>query len=99
MARLTTNLASISYIALSFIATAAVASSYPVAGIHPDKRPEAAPTITQVSRDSQWYRQALHGVIPPYPASLKFLEDQGNWYTPFIHPGMKGPYDIRGWHK
>ena len=28
-----------------------------------------------------------------------FLEDQGNWYTPFNHPGMTGRYDIRGWHR
>lgn len=42
--------------------------------------------------------RALTGVEPPYPASLRFLEDQGAWHTPFIHPGMTGPYDIRRWH-
>ncbi|OYX43944.1 MAG: hypothetical protein B7Z02_07110 [Rhodobacterales bacterium 32-67-9] len=26
---------------------------------------------------------------------LKFLEDQGAWYTPFTRPGMTGPYKIR----
>jgi hypothetical protein len=38
-------------------------------------------------------------VSQPYPASLRFLEDQGNWYTPFNRPGMLPPYDIRGWHR
>ena len=69
-----------------------------IAGEHPDRRPEKAPVITQVTRDSAWYQRALTGISPPYPASLRFLEDQGNWYTPFIHPGMTGRYDIRGWH-
>ena len=40
----------------------------------------------------------MHGIEPPYPESLRFLNDQGGWYTPFIAPGMTGPYDIRGWH-
>ena len=38
-------------------------------------------------------------VIQPYPYSLQFLEDQGNWHTPFTHPGMHGRYDIRGWYR
>lgn len=42
--------------------------------------------------------RALTGGEPPYPASLRFLEDQGAWHTPFTHPGMTGPYDIRRWH-
>lgn len=70
-----------------------------IAGVHPDRRPAQAPVIKTVAKDSNWYRRALHGVEPPYPASLRFLEDQGNWYTPFIHPGMTPPYDLRGWHK
>ncbi len=73
-------------------------SSY-VAGLNPSSRPAGAPVISSVKKGAAWYRQALHGVIPPYPASLRFLEDQGNWYTPFTRPGMTGPYDIRGWHK
>jgi hypothetical protein len=43
-------------------------------------------------------KQALHGVSSPFPESLKFLNDQGRWFTPFTHPGMTGPYDLRGWH-
>ncbi len=72
--------------------------SYPIAGIHPSERPAGAPVIQKVEKNAAWYRHALHGVQAPYPASLRFLEDEGNWYTPFNHPGMSGPYDIRHWH-
>lgn len=74
-------------------------ADYPIAGVDPSQRPVGAPVITSVDRDANWYNQALHGVTRPYPSSLRFLEDQGNWYTPFNHPGMPGPYDIRGWHR
>lgn len=69
-----------------------------VAGVIPSERPAGAPEITQVRHDADWYAQALTGVSQPYPGSLKFLEDQGNWFTPFTHPGMHGRFDIRGWH-
>ena len=58
-----------------------------------------APVITTVDHDHDWYMRALHGIASPYPASLRFLEDQGNWYTPFDHPGATGRYDIRNWHR
>ncbi len=73
--------------------------AYPIAGAQPDQRPSGAPTITQASKEDGWYAQALHGLSAPYPASFKFLENQGNWYTPFTHPGMTGRYDIRDWHQ
>ncbi len=73
-------------------------AAYPIAGVEPWHRPAGAPKITQVHHDAAWYARALHGISKPYPASLRFLEDQGNWYTPFNHPGMLPPYDIRGWH-
>ncbi len=76
-----------------------LAQDVAIAGIAPDKRPQNAPVITRVSKDGNWYKRALTGVVAPYPYSLRFLEDQGNWFNPFIHPGMHGPYDIRGWHK
>lgn len=69
-----------------------------VAGVTPDARPVGAPVITQMPKDAAWYQQALTGVVPPYPASLRFLEDQGAWFNPFLHPGAPGPYDIRNWH-
>ena len=75
-----------------------VQAEYPIAGLEPDQRPDNAPVITQAEKNDAWYEQALTGISRPYPHSLGFLEDQGNWYTPFNHPGMLNPYDIRGWH-
>jgi hypothetical protein len=73
-------------------------AEYPVAGLEPDQRPAGAPVVEQVEKDDAWYQQALTGITQPYPHSLRFLEDQGNWYTPFNHPGMLDRYDIRRWH-
>lgn len=69
-----------------------------VAGLTPWERPIGAPAITEVHHGADWYQRALVGVESPYPASLRFLEDQGAWFTPFNHPGMTGPYDLRGWY-
>lgn len=69
-----------------------------IAGTAPAARPPEAPVITEYTKDAGWFRTALHGVSPPYPESLTFLQDQGAWWTPFIHPGADRPYDIRGWH-
>lgn len=69
-----------------------------VAGVEPSRRPAGAPVLSATVKDAAWYRQALTGVSRPYPASLRFLEDQGAWYTPFSRPGMTGPYDLRNWH-
>ena len=71
----------------------------PIAGTQPYQRPQGAPVILEVHRDPSWFTHALTGVSEPYPNSLRFLEDQGNWHTPFNHPGMYAPYDIRGWHR
>jgi len=71
----------------------------PVAGTTPDRRPEGAPSIVTLEHDGAWFRRALTGVDRPFPWSLRFLDDQGAWYTPFNRPGMTGPYDIRGWHR
>ncbi len=78
--------------------TGAGAQEVFIAGVHPGERPAGAPVITEYVKDGAWYAQALFGVESPYPASLQFLEAQGAWFNPFIHPGMTGPYDIRGWH-
>lgn len=75
-----------------------LAAPVPVAGLAPAERPAGAPVITEMRKDAEWHRRALHGIEPPHPASLRFLEDQGAWYTPFIRPGMTAPYDIRQWH-
>lgn len=70
-----------------------------IAGVEPYQRPVGAPMITTVDHNQEWYTRALHGIARPYPASLRFLEDQGNWYTPFDHPGMMNRYDIRNWYR
>jgi hypothetical protein len=85
--------------ALGLPSLATADDGYPVAGTEPSKRPLGAPVIQSVQKDSDWYNRALTGISQPYPKSLSFLEDQGNWYTPFNRPGMTDPYDIRGWHR
>ena len=70
-----------------------------VAGTQPDRRPEGAPVAVAPTKDQAWYTRALRGVEGPPPPSLRWLEDQGGWYTPFYRPGMTGPYDIRGLHQ
>lgn len=85
-------------LSLAYAAQAVAAEGQFIAGTAPSQRPAGAPVIVDVTRDGEWYRRALTGISMPYPASLRFLEDQGNWYTPFIRPGMLPPYDIRGWH-
>ena len=84
---------------LVFIQTtgAATAQDY-IAGAAPNQRPEGAPVIRFFSKDAHWYEQALKGVSQPYPRTLSFLDNQGAWFNPFQHPGMVGPYDIRGHH-
>ena len=79
--------------------SAPVSAENPIAGTHPSQRPEGAPVITTVDRPGSWYTEALRGISQPYPHSLSFLEDQGNWHTPFNRPGMPGRYDIRGWYQ
>lgn len=75
---------------------AAAAESYSTAGLRPWQRPEGAPRLTNDPPIDK--QQALRGISQPVPTSLKFLDDQGGWFTPFTRPGMTGPYDLRGWH-
>ena len=77
--------------------TAMAADDVFIAGVAPDRRPESAPKVMGTVHPQAWYVQAVRGVVPPYPQSLFFLDNQGEWYTPFTRPGMPGPYDIRGW--
>lgn len=70
-----------------------------VAGTTPDRRPEGAPKVSKSGLSKEEWAAALKGVSEPYPASLSFLDNQGGWWTPFAHPGMPGPYDIRNLHK
>lgn len=87
------------YAGLFYLIALPVFAEYPISGLNPSQRPADAPVIEVVQHDKAWFENALHGVQKPYPRSLYFLDNQGNWYTPFNHPGMLGRYDIRGWHK
>jgi hypothetical protein len=69
-----------------------------IAGVDPSQRPAGAPTISAPQRAPDWKARAERGITDPKPASLKFLDNQGSWYTPFDHPGMPGRYDIRRLH-
>jgi hypothetical protein len=84
---------------LSCAGFASEGDGFPIAGTDPSERPLGAPVIQSVEKTPDWYSEALTGVSKPYPNSLHFLEDQGNWYTPFNRPGMPGRYDIRGWYQ
>lgn len=86
-------------LAILWIGAAECRAQVVIGGTEPDRRPEAAPVAREGGLDEAARAVALKGVTKPYPASLGFLNDQGGWYTPFSHPGMTGPYDIRGWHK
>jgi hypothetical protein len=70
-----------------------------VAGTTPDRRPAGAPALTEHAKPPRWLSDATKGIAPPLPPSLRFLDDQGGWYTPFDRRGMPGPYDIRGLHR
>ncbi len=82
------------------LATAASAQTPAyIAGVQPDSRPAAAPRIERFEKPAGWLDRSTRGVEKPRPDSLKFLDDQGAWYTPFTRPGMTGPYDIRHFHR
>jgi len=88
-------------VALSIsLSSFAFEKSYPVAGLTPWQRPVNAPVVEWVEHhDQAWYQRGLTGIAPPYPKSLYFMDNQGNWYTPFTNKGMPLPYDLRGWHQ
>ena len=90
---------SIAWGGMLLAASCIVYADYPIAGLNPSQRPVGAPVIEWVNHDQSWYQHALTGIQQPYPRSLYFLDNQGDWHTPFNRPGMKGRYDIRGWHQ
>ncbi|GEM_PF-732103 len=83
---------------LLLVSSSSNAAQYPVAGTSPWQRPASAPVIEWVKHNRVWYKESLTGINTPYPRSLYFLDNQGNWYTPFTRPGMQSPYDLRRWH-
>jgi hypothetical protein len=74
------------------------AAPAPVAGLAPDRRPRAAPVLGASAVDAGTKRQRLQGVSQPWPGNVERVAEQGAWYSPFFHPGMTGPYDLRAWH-
>lgn len=94
----TTACHSIATVLFCLLASQAEATDVLIAGLAPDARPAEAPRLDDYPKNAAWYRRALTGVSWPYPHSLRFLEDQGAWHTPFTVPGMTGPYDLRNWH-
>jgi hypothetical protein len=80
-------------------ASMSASADYPIAGVEPGQRPQGAPVMEWVQHDKSWFQHSLTGINPPYPRSLYFLDNQGDWHTPFNRPGMRGRYDIRGWHQ
>mgnify|MGYP001237767044 CR=1 FL=1 len=68
-----------------------------VAGLDPSRRPAAVPTLTAAARPPGWRERAVYGIGEP-TTGLRFVDDQGGWYTPFMLPGMTDRYDLRGWH-
>lgn len=83
---------------IAWMMPAVAQESYAIAGLAPQARPAGAPVVASFEKASDWHENALSGVGKPHPPGLGFLASQGVWYTPFIHPGMPGPYDLRGWH-
>lgn len=69
-----------------------------VAGLTPYERPAGAPVVRAFAQSPEWLRQATRGIAGALPSGLKFVADQGAWYTPFTEPGMPGYYDIRNLH-
>src|SRR5512134_3419672 len=59
-----------------------------VAGLLPFERPQGAPNLGGFPQTGEWRAKTLRGISEPLPPSLKFIDSQGAWYTPFDHPGM-----------
>lgn len=83
----------------SIVNSPAAAADEFVAGTTPDRRPQNAPRITTLEHTPAMRAQSLRGISKPIPPSLRFVDDQGGWYTPFTRPNMPGRYDIRNLHK
>ena len=70
-----------------------------VAGSAPAQRPANAPTIKQHQITPETLGKRLHGVADPSPPNVVDAALSGSWFMPLAHPGMTGPYDLRGWHR
>lgn len=72
--------------------------AYAVAERTRDARPPQAPTVREFSPTPAWREKALQGIVSRGTENVRFLNEQGAWYTPFAAPGMPGPYDLRDFH-
>jgi hypothetical protein len=63
------------------------------------QRPANAPTIKQHQITPEALGKRLHGVADPLPPNVVNAALAGSWFMPLAHPGMTGPYDLRGWHR
>lgn len=70
-----------------------------VAGSAPAQRPADAPTIKQHQITPEALGKRLLGVADPLPPNVVDAALAGSWFMPLAHPGMTGPYDLRGWHR
>jgi len=70
-----------------------------VAGSAPAQRPANAPVIRQHQISPEALGKRLHGVADPLPNNVVDAALAGSWFMPIAHPGMTGPYDLRGWHR
>lgn len=70
----------------------------PVAGLHPDRRPDGAPQLSRFSMTEAQIAQALRGVEGVPPGNLRSIVSAGAWWVPLRQPGMTAPYDPRGMH-
>jgi hypothetical protein len=85
-------------LSLATVAAWAPAEVTFIAGTTPYERPANAPRQIYFAKGAEWYCRAVTGIERPFPPSLRFLDDQEGWYSPFVVAGMTGPYDIRHWH-
>ncbi len=92
----------ISLIALALVAAAggswAQAPAGFVAGLHPDRRPDNAPQITQQTTSPEALARDLRGIEGQPPGNVETIAATGAWWVPLRGPGMTPPYDPRGWH-
>lgn len=68
-----------------------------VAGFRPYERPVGYPVVVGYEGLDRWKEQAVRGLGQPV-VGLKFMDDQGAWYTPFNRANLLGRYDLRGLH-
>jgi len=68
-----------------------------IAGFRPYERPVGYPVVVRYEGLDRWKEQAVRGLGQPV-VGLKFMDDQGAWYTPFNRANLLGRYDLRGLH-